>query len=134
MPLSNPYNQYRQTAATTADRGQLLVMSYEALLRWLGRADTAIDEGKIPAAHNALVSAQDLVQNLAWALDFDRGGEIAANLSAIYDYLNERLTWANVNKDKEVIEEVRQLVVPLVDAWRVAVEQARKEGQSPAFV
>jgi flagellar protein FliS len=134
VPLSNPYNQYRQTAATTADRGQLLVMTYEALLRWLARADSAIDDGKVPTAHNALVNAQELVQNLTWALDYDRGGEIAVNLSRVYNYLGERLVWANVNKDKSIIDEVRQLVEPLVDAWRVAVDQARKEGQIPTLV
>ncbi|MHB8620192.1 MAG: flagellar export chaperone FliS [Chloroflexota bacterium] len=130
MPLANPYQAYRHTAAKTSDRGELLVMTYEAILRWLNRADAAIDADKVTDAHTALVSAQDLIHNLAWSLDFERGGQVADNLKSLYDYMLDQLMWANVNKDKELIDRVRGLVAPLLDAWRVAVVRARREAQA----
>ena len=129
MPLANPYQRYQQTSVKTADAGDLLVLTYEAILRWLGRADEAIDTGKVAAAHEALVNTQELVRNLASALDFERGGAIAENLSSLYEYLLQQLLWANVNKDKDAIAQIRELVLPLLDAWRVAVPKARQEGQ-----
>ena len=130
MPLANPYQRYQTTAAQTADGSQLILMSYEAILRWLGRADTAIDENKIQDAHNALISAQEIVRDLSWNLDFAQGGEIAENLRRLYEYMTAELVWCNVHKDKQRIDGVRQLVMPLLDAWRVAVVKARREGRA----
>jgi|SRR5579884_738209 flagellar protein FliS len=128
MPLANPYVRYQQTAVRTADRGDLLILTYEAILRWLGRAEEALDSGSLVDAHQALVNSQDLIANLATSLDMDRGGEIAANLQALYDYMHREIVRANLEKDKAIIASVRELIVPLLDAWRTAVPAARKEG------
>lgn len=132
MPLASPYQQYHQASTRTADRGQLLILTYEALLRWLARADVAIDAENVPDAHTALVNAQTLIQQLSLSLDVEQGGEIAANLKRLYDFMLDRLKWANVRKDKELIDEVRGLVAPLLSAWRVAVDEARRAGQITA--
>ncbi|HLY67014.1 MAG TPA: flagellar export chaperone FliS, partial [Chloroflexota bacterium] len=91
MPLNNPYQRYRQTAVNTSEPADLVVMTYEALLRWLGRAKLGIEQGQVVEAHEALVNAQKLVANLSLSLDFDRGDGIASNLRSIYDYLIDRL-------------------------------------------
>jgi len=132
MPLSNPYQRYQQTATQTAGSDQLLIMSYEAILRWLGRAETAIEANHIENAHTALVSAQDILRDLKWNLDFSKGGEVAANLGRIYDYLANELVWANVEKSAERIANVRALIQPLLEAWRVAVVKARRERMGSA--
>lgn len=132
MPLANPFAKYQQNAASTADRGDLLILSYEAILRWLGRADQAIDAGQLVEAHEALMAAQDLITNLSMSLDYERGGQIAQNLGALYDFLKRELIQANVQKDKAMINSIRELVAPLLDAWRMAVVQARKEGHLAA--
>jgi flagellar protein FliS len=128
VPVVNPYARYQQTAVRTADRGDLLILTYEALLRWLGRAEEAIDAGKLVDAHEALLAAQDLVYNLASSLDFQRGGEVAANLGSLYDFVHRQLIQANVAKDKKLVTATRELLAPLLDAWRTAVPTARKEG------
>ncbi|HEX6512487.1 MAG TPA: flagellar export chaperone FliS [Chloroflexota bacterium] len=128
MPLANPYQRYQSTAVKTADRGDLLLLTYEALLRWLARADEAIDGGKPVEAHQALIACQDLVRNLAAGLNYEQGGDVAERLGALYDYFHRQLMEANALKDKALIASVRQLVSPLLDAWRVAVPTARKQG------
>ena len=129
MPLANPYARYQQTAVKTADNGDLLILTYEALIRWLGRAEEAISAEKIPEAHDALIAAQQLVNNLSAGLDLAAGGAVAQNLSAVYDYMLRQLAQANVQKDRAMVAAVRELVIPLLDAWRTAVVEARKQGQ-----
>lgn len=129
MPVTNPYARYQQTAVSTADRGDLLILTYEALLRWLGRAEEAIDAGKVVEAHEALIAAQQLVINLDSSLDMERGGQIAINLSALYDFVKRKLIEANVTKDKAQVASLRELLSPLLDAWRAAVPMARKTGE-----
>jgi flagellar secretion chaperone FliS len=127
MPLSNPYQRYQQTATQTAGSDQLLIMSYEAVIRWLNRAETAIDEENVEGAHSALVNAQEILRDLKWNLNMARGGEVAENLSRIYDYLTGELVWANVEKSQDRIANVRHMIQPLLEAWRVAVVKARRE-------
>lgn len=128
MPATNPYARYQQTAVKTADRGDLLILTYEAILRWLGRADEAIDAGNVVNAHQALIAAQQLVIHLASSVDMDRGGDVAANLLMLYDFVGRQLVQANVEKNKAIIASIRELIAPLLDAWRTAVPMARKEG------
>src|SRR5438045_9381301 len=106
MPLANPYQQYRATAVKTADGGDLLVMSYEAILRWLSRAKTALESSQIIECHQALLAAQELVANLSLSLDFSRAPEIAQSLRSIYDYVSDQLVWANLHKDPALSAEV----------------------------
>jgi flagellar secretion chaperone FliS len=129
LPLADPFARYQQTAATTADGGDLLILTYEALLRWLSRAQEAIDAGNLVDAHQALMYSQDLILNLSTSLDFERGGDIAINLQALYQFLSREIVQANVDKDSARIGSVRELIAPLLDAWRAAVPMARKQGQ-----
>ncbi|HLG70682.1 MAG TPA: flagellar export chaperone FliS [Chloroflexota bacterium] len=129
MPVNNPYARYQQTAVKTADRGDLLILTYEALLRWLARAEDAIDSGRVVEAHEALIAAQQLVINLDSSLDFERGGQIATNLSALYDFVKRQLIEANITKDRAAVTSIRDLLSPLLDAWRAAVPMARKTGE-----
>ncbi|MDE3074562.1 MAG: flagellar export chaperone FliS [Chloroflexota bacterium] len=128
MPLANPYRQYQNTSVQTADKAQLLLLTYEAIVRWLNRADAAITESRVMDAHDALIAAQTLVGDLANSLDFRRGGDVAINLARLYDYMVERLVSANVSKDNAIVEEVHGLVSSLLDAWRIAVVHARRDG------
>jgi len=128
MPLANPFARYQQTAVRTADRGDLLILTYEALLRWLGRAEEAIAARNVVDAHQALMNSQDLVLNLVSSLDFEKGGEVARNLASLYEFIARQLVQANVEKDAALIASIRELVAPLLDAWRTAVPTARKEG------
>jgi flagellar secretion chaperone FliS len=128
VPVVNPYARYQQTAVRTADQGDLLILTYEAILRWLGRAEEAIDARKMIDAHEALLAAQDLVYSLTSSLDHARGGEVALNLASLYDFIQRHLVQANVEKNKALISSIRELLAPLLDAWRAAVPNARKEG------
>ena len=125
MPLDNPYQRYRQTAVNTSEPADLVVMTYEAVVRWVMRGKTAIASGDVVEAHEALINAQKLVANLSISLDFERGGGIAQNLRSIYDYLIDRLVAANVQKKPEILDEIIGLVQPLLQAWRMAVTQTR---------
>jgi len=127
LPIANPFHSYRQAAVTTADRGELLIMTYEAILRWLARSRLAIESGNVVDSHEGLINAQKLVANLSISLDFEKGGEIAQNLRTLYDYVTDRLMWANINKDTATIDAVVGLLRPLLEAWRSAVAQTRKD-------
>jgi flagellar protein FliS len=69
------------------------------------------------------VRAQAIISELSETLDLTRGGELATNLQAIYEYLNRRLVEANLRKDASAAREVEMLLRELLPAW----EQAARE-------
>ena len=58
-----------------------------------------------------------LQEGLYANLDLECGGEISANLAAVYDYAGMALTQANMKNDPEKIQEVIAMIKPIAEAW-----------------
>jgi flagellar protein FliS len=81
-------------------------------------ASAAIQRGDVPAKLRAVDKAISIIgQGLQASLDHQRGGEIAAQLNGLYDYMLRRLLLANATNDVGVLAEVDGLLVPLQEAW-----------------
>jgi len=55
------------------------------------------------------------------ALDMEKGGEIAKNLRALYNYMYRTLVEANIKKDKKMLDDVKSLLEDLLSTWREAM-------------
>ena len=119
-------NRYRQTSIKTANRGQLLIMLYEAAILSVKKAAESIDRKDIASKGAAILKAHDIVNELSNTLDFDAGGEIATNLERLYMYISEQLIRANIENKKEPLQQVCKLLETLLEGWRVAVEQVNR--------
>ena len=64
---------------------------------------------------------------LRMSLNKKAGGEIATNLDALYMYMSNRLTIANIRNEPEVIAEVIGLLADLKGAWE-AIEKTQQVG------
>jgi flagellar secretion chaperone FliS len=114
MYASNPY---QQQAAETASPAKLVLMLYDGVLTAIERVRYAGPRGENEIVNRELQRAQDIITELTVTLDRDRGGAVAANLAALYDFCMDRLITANVRKDIAVLEEVEPVVRGLRDAW-----------------
>lgn len=109
-------SRYTQEAVSTASPAKLLIMLYDRLLRDLVAAEQSLRSCDLPAASTALLHAQLIVSELNTGLD-KTVWDGAAGLSALYVYLQERLVAGNLTKDVSIVEECRELVQPLREAW-----------------
>jgi flagellar protein FliS len=130
--LSNPYQQYRTTSVETSRPVDLVVMLYKGLIRFTQRAIQAVERQDISEAHNSFVRAQDIIAELANGLNMEDGGPIAAQLSAIYDYLNRLLIDANCNKSIAPATEALTLVSELLGAWQAIADGRTDEALATA--
>lgn len=124
-------NQYQAMSVNTASPMELVIMVYDECIRSLERAEAAFDiEGpdRIEKIGNNLLHAQDAITELSLSLDMEQGGEIAENLSRLYDFMSHHLSQANVKKQVEPIHEVKELLLELREAW---VQVAEQEGTAP---
>lgn len=114
-------NSYRQVATQTASPGQLVVMLYEGAINFLERAMTGFEKDD-PAEvnitiHNNVTRALDIIGELRSSLNMAEGGEFAATMRQLYDYMDDRLMDSNLHKDSAGIQDVLKRLAVLRDAW-----------------
>ena len=73
----------------------------------------------------AVGKAMALIGQLNGTLDMERGGEVARNLRALYEYMLNRLTLANATNDTGIVGEVIGLVAEIKGGWDQIVTDAR---------
>ncbi|MGI6129984.1 MAG: flagellar export chaperone FliS [bacterium] len=111
------YSQYQKMQVNTASPGQLILMLYDAAIRWAEEGAAAFRVRELERGHGLLVRAQEAISELATGLNMEAGGAIAENLAQLYDYAYRRLVEANVKKDPGAADETAELLSSLRDAW-----------------
>lgn len=108
-----------ESAVMSASPHQLIVLLFDGALSALVRARLFMQQGELAAKGEALSKAINIIDNgLKAGLDNEKGGEIAENLSSLYDYMIRRLMLANLRNDVAIIEEVEGLLTNIADAWK----------------
>ncbi len=128
--LPRSLNRYRTVDNVTSVLGrspiELILLVYDRIADNLSRASAAIDERRDDTLADSVNQAVDLIsQGLIASLDFERGGDIAQNLSSIYEYCLRRLLAARLHKDPSAIQEIAVLLADLRQAWINMAEPAQ---------
>ncbi len=123
MALANPYQQYRQQQVNTAPPDKLLLLLYDAAIRFCNQAKAAMENNKTQEAHDAILKAERIIEEFTMTLNMDY--EISKSLGALYEYLNRRLFEANVQKNTEAVDEVLGFLIELRETWVQAAVIAR---------
>jgi flagellar protein FliS len=106
------------TQVEAASPHKLVTMLYDGLLKHLRIARAHMDNRELGHKAQSISKALSIIdQGLRNSLDLDAGGEIAAQLLALYDYCDRRLLHANLHNDVAAVDEVIQLIEPLRAAW-----------------
>jgi flagellar secretion chaperone FliS len=108
---------YKQQSILTAPPGRLVVMLYDGCVRFLFQAAYAMREDNRKVSQERLRRAEAIIDELRVTLDHDKGGEIAANLDALYGFSRSHLIKAWAEQDAAKIDEVSRLIGELRDAW-----------------
>ena len=119
--------QYAQTKIQTASAGDLVIMLYQGCVKFMRLAKKSMKEGNIHNTNEYLIRSQDIIMELLTTLDGEKGGEVATNLAALYEYMYRELIQANMKKDPERIDQVEGMLLELLEAWKEAVKSDRKE-------
>lgn len=105
---------------------KLIVKLYDGALERIAAARGCIDNGLINEKCELLTRVLAIVGELRGSLDLVRGGEIAAHLDDLYDYVTRQLLLANATNRVDVLDEVSSLLRELRTAWTaVAAAPAR---------
>jgi len=107
-----------ETGVNTADPHKLILMLFDGALLQVRTAGIAIGNQDIPGKGTAISKAIEIIINgLKVSLDMNAGGELAQRLAALYDYMSERLLYANLHNSRPALDEVTKLLSELKSAW-----------------
>ncbi len=118
--MSNPLQQYQQvqnTAITEATPYQLIQLLLEGAVNQLKCTKLAFEQGNLVAKANHLGRATAIVMGLREALDFEKGGQIATDLDALYEYITVKLAEVSIDGDVAKIDEVLTLIGNVKEGW-----------------
>jgi flagellar protein FliS len=110
------YGAYQRIQTQTASPAELIALLYGGLQNDLQRAERGLQAGDYALVNERLTRAQAIVLELLASLDHSQG-ELPQQLSALYEYLYQRLVHANVHKDMDAVREAAQIVQPIAEAW-----------------
>lgn len=106
-----------QTAIDAASPHQLIDMLFQGALDRINQAKGFMARDDMAGKARAVNACIDILEGLQASLDHSEGGEIAANLDALYEYMQRRMFRASADNDGDALVEVADLLRTLRDAW-----------------
>ena len=112
-----------QSAAMSASPHQLITMLFDGAKTAIAMARHHMANKEIAAKGKAISKAINIIDNgLKASMDAEAGGqagaELVGNLSALYDYISQRLMYANLRNDPALLDEADRLLDNIGSAWR----------------
>ena len=120
---------YKKTSVETASKEQILLMLYQAAIKHCKKSIEGIEKNNLSKKGEHIGKLQDIVIELANSLDFEIGGDIAKELSSLYDYILHASTQANINIDTAPLQECLNILSTLYDGWIQAIKLLKEESK-----
>ena len=127
----NGYNgytkKYQQNQILTASPEQILLMLYDGATRFCKQAISASDSGKTTEKLGRISKTYAIITEFSDSLNHDIGGEIAANLDGLYQFMLRELNEARLDTSGKHLHVVADLLADLRQTWAEAVEIQESE-------
>ncbi|WP_407307300.1 flagellar export chaperone FliS [Desulfosporosinus sp. SB140] len=123
--VNSQMNAYKNQQIMTASPAQLTLLLYNGALRFLNESIMALEQGNIQKAHNANMRVQDIIREFVRTLDMNY--EISKPWAQLYEYVEYCLIQGNIKKDVKQLQQAKQVLQELRDAWEGAMKQTHVE-------
>lgn len=108
-----------ESRVLSASPHELICLLFDAAGVAIRTATLHLRAGRIARKGEAIGRALDIVNDgLCAAVDREHGGELAARLVALYEYVARRLLDANLHNDAAALAEAERLLESIGSAWR----------------
>jgi flagellar protein FliS len=114
-------NSYLESQVLSADPMQLIEILYRAAIDSVDSARMHLQAGDIALRTRSITKAIEILTELAISLDVEKGGDIARNLSELYDYCARLLLAANAAQIDPPLAEVKKLLSTLLEGWQACM-------------
>ncbi len=116
---ANAYNAYKNNSVNYASKEQLLLMLLDGAVKYAKIGRQAILDKDIQKAHEYLARTQDIFVELMVSLDTN-AGEWAVQIFSVYEFIKDRVGYANLKKEVAVMDEIIPMIEEVRDTWNEA--------------
>lgn len=125
MSMNAQMDQYTRNKILTATPAELTLMLYDGAIKFCNIAIMGIEQGNVQKAHDNIMKVERIIEEFQITLNFDY--PIANDYNNVYNYLIKRLRQANIEKSKEILEEVNAHIHTLRDAWKEVMKKQHNQ-------
>ncbi len=119
--------EYRQNRLAGVEAGddphRTILLLLQGAIERIRMAESAMNQGDVPAKLEAISSALDILDVLRASLDHQAGGQIAGGLESLYVYVGECLVQANAGNQRAPLDEAIRLLSEITSAWAAIPQQ-----------
>lgn len=124
--MKNPYNhvvnEYKtielKTRVDAADPHELINLLLQGARNHIAAAQGNMARKQLREKGEHLSKALNIIAGLKSSLNHEEGGEIAANLLKLYDYIEQLILQANLKNEEELLVQANSLLTQIHDAWK----------------
>ncbi|HHA3413195.1 TPA: flagellar export chaperone FliS [Salmonella enterica subsp. enterica serovar Muenchen] len=117
-----------QSRLSGATSYQLISILFEGAHNAIQCAKIYAQNGNVARRGEMISKAINIIDNgLRSALDHEQGGEIAANLDRLYEYMLRTLLQANLKHDQTLLFHVDELLVGIAETWEKINPQKKSD-------
>lgn len=117
-------NKYKQNSISTATPEELTLMLYDGAIKFMNIGKYNIENKDISKKNEALVRAQDIINELKYSLNMDY--EISKEISPLYDFVLDKLIDGNIKMDINSIDEALVVITDMRDTWKEVMKEVKQ--------
>lgn len=112
-----------ETQVLSAGPERLISLLFSGARAAIAQARIHMEAGRVAERGSAISKATRIVdEGLKLSLNLEAGGEVAANLARLYDYITRALLTANLKSEIGQLDVADRLLAELADAWQQSVD------------
>jgi flagellar protein FliS len=120
--------RYKSVQVKTSSPGDLLVMLFDGLFRFIEEARDAMIVNDRARAGDRINRAHAIVNELAATLNKEVAPELCENLEALYFFSSSKLVEANLYQDPERLNQVMRILGPIREGFTTVVRDMNSGG------
>lgn len=125
MSVNKAYQTYQNNSVNTASGGELTLMLYNGCMKFIKQAMKDVEVNNFEGKNTNIQKAQNIIRELLVTLD--PKVEISKQFQPLYEFMISQLATANIENDKQKLEEVLELVTEFRDTWKQILIKHRKQ-------
>ncbi len=127
--MTNPYQKYKNTSVLSASREQILLMLYEAAIKFTKLAIQSTEQKNVAERGKNIMRAYDIVSELQVSLDHNVGGDLPKQLDQLYTFMLDQYTKGNIHGDVEALKSCVKILENLYDGWKQVITGMKKTAE-----
>jgi len=128
--VTQPYNALSAYAAASKMTTSLgaVVLLYDGMIKEVGKAKAAIQEGRIEDRFNATQKACKILLGLQSHLDFEKGGDISLMLDQFYHTIFRDLQQVNMKNSAALCDDIVGALGEVRASWAQLADNEQRTG------